>query len=266
MIVPAGQTCVFAGAQIQGSVSVHPGARLEDAPLTINLVRGNLTSQQAAAVELRSTRVVGNVELKQTASTIVLGPGFSAGANLKLEQGARVLIDSATVTGDVDVIKIMAGVEAVEVRDAIIGGKLTIADSLAGEIAVVDNAVEGDISVQNNIADLAGLAVDANQAMGNLEVKNNNVPTELATASVSLNDVDRNLVIDNNLIDTREPFDMAANQVADNMNVIKNRGSTTKVVIANVVADTLACFDNDDNLGTFVGGPNLASRAEGQCF
>ena len=265
VIVPEGQMCTLAGAQVQGSVLVRPGARLNDVPATTNLVHGSLTSDRATAVELQSTRVLGNVELKMTSSNILLGAGFSVDGNLKLEQGARVLIDSATVGGEVEVVKIMAGVESVEVRNTVVGGKLTVIDSIAGTVAVTENQVEGGLAVQNNVADIGGLAVDDNRVVGNLEVKNNNVPdtTPTAVASVSLNDVDSNLVIDNNLIDTAQPFTISANQVDDNMFVTKNRGSTTKEVTLNVVAETLGCFDNDQ---PFIGGPNLANDAQGQCF
>ena len=178
----------------------------------------------------------------------------------------RALVDGVTVAGSVEVVKMMAGPDAVEVRNSDIGGKLSIVDSVAGEIAVLGNEVRGGLSVQKNVADVAGLAVDANQVTGDLEVKDNNVPSELAKASVSMNAAGKSVIIDNNLIDTAPPFDMNANQVADSMLVTKNRGSTIKTVIGNVVVKKLACFDNDDIFGTFVGGPNVASQTEGQCF
>ena len=52
------------------------------------------------------------------------------------------------------------------------------------------------------------------------------------------------------------------NRVAQNLQVFKNTGVGPKRVQLNTVLGNLQCFEN---LG-FVGGPNFAQRAEGQCF
>jgi hypothetical protein len=54
------------------------------------------------------------------------------------------------------------------------------------------------------------------------------------------------------------------NRVAQNLQVFKNQGGG-KTVAGNVVGENLQCFDNEPQ-ATFVGGPNAARKAEGQCF
>jgi hypothetical protein len=58
-------------------------------------------------------------------------------------------------------------------------------------------------------------------------------------------------------------FQIGDNQVARNLQVYRNLGLASKFVGGNTVGGALQCFDNDL---PFVGGPNTAQNAEGQCF
>ena len=53
------------------------------------------------------------------------------------------------------------------------------------------------------------------------------------------------------------------NQVGKNLTVLRNLQGDFKTVAANTVGRTVQCFENDE---PFIGGPNTASNAEGQCF
>jgi hypothetical protein len=59
-------------------------------------------------------------------------------------------------------------------------------------------------------------------------------------------------------------MNIVGNQVAQNLQVFKNKGlGSTKFVLGNTVGQNLQCFENDER---FIGGPNAAQKAEGQCF
>ena len=53
------------------------------------------------------------------------------------------------------------------------------------------------------------------------------------------------------------------NVVAGHLKVLRNSGNNPKTVTGNTVGKKIQCFDNDE---PFVGGPNVAQKAEGQCF
>jgi hypothetical protein len=51
-------------------------------------------------------------------------------------------------------------------------------------------------------------------------------------------------------------------EVAQDLQVFKNRGPSPKVVTGNTVGENLQCFENDP---PFTGQPNVAKKAERQC-
>jgi hypothetical protein len=78
------------------------------------------------------------------------------------------------------------------------------------------------------------------------------------------NDVPRgNILVQENLLPASEGLFVDRNAVGGNLQVFKNRGEGPKSVLDNVVRQNLQCKENDE---PFVGGPNLAPKAEGQCF
>lgn len=78
------------------------------------------------------------------------------------------------------------------------------------------------------------------------------------------NDVARgNIFVQENIIPAPEVMAVDRNTVGGNLQVFKNRGDGLKTVLENVVREDLQCKENDP---PFLGGPNVARKAEGQCF
>jgi hypothetical protein len=78
------------------------------------------------------------------------------------------------------------------------------------------------------------------------------------------NDVaEGNIKVQENLIPAPEVLAVDRNTVDGNVQVFKNRGNGMKTVTGNVVRENLQCKENDP---PFAGGPNLAAKAEDQCF
>lgn len=72
-----------------------------------------------------------------------------------------------------------------------------------------------------------------------------------------------NIQVENNFIPPGEALQVARNTVGGNVQVFKNRGPGQKDVAENVVREAIQCRGNDQ---PFIGGPNVAAEAEGQCF
>ena len=78
------------------------------------------------------------------------------------------------------------------------------------------------------------------------------------------NTVGGNLVVLENVIGpTIGGLIVVGNQVRENLQVFKNMGPGPKHVNTNIVGANLQCFENEP---PFAGGPNVAAKAEGQCF
>lgn len=72
-----------------------------------------------------------------------------------------------------------------------------------------------------------------------------------------------NIFAQENLIPASELMFVDGNTVGGDLQVFKNRGNGAKSVMGNVVREDLQCKENDP---PFVGGPNVAAKAEDQCF
>jgi hypothetical protein len=71
-----------------------------------------------------------------------------------------------------------------------------------------------------------------------------------------------NIQVEENIIPPLEALAVGRNTVGGNVQVFKNRGPGQKTVVENVVRQNLQCRRNDE---PFVGQPNVAGKAEGQC-
>ena len=92
---------------------------------------------------------------------------------------------------------------------------------------------------------------------GNIEIeKNTSAVVELVGNRVNKG----NIKVEENF--TTGEFRIVGNRVAQNLQVFKNRGPAAKTVQSNTVGQDLQCFENDP---AFVGSPNFARKAEGQC-
>jgi hypothetical protein len=104
---------------------------------------------------------------------------------------------------------------------------------------------------------------------GNVQVKEN-VAAAGDLVRVTSNRVAQNLQVEDNVVArVRNPpffffhgLFVAGNTVGQNLQVFKNTGPGAKDVSLNTVSESLQCFDNDP---PFVGFPNVAREAQGQC-
>jgi len=102
--------------------------------------------------------------------------------------------------------------------------------------------------------------VDAAMVGGNLTVTKNVNPSVL---EVEFNTVGGGVKVEKNAVPTGTSMTVLGNAVGDKMVVSGNSGSGNKQVVTNKVAGNLRCVNNS---APFVGGPNNASTAQGQCF
>lgn len=72
-----------------------------------------------------------------------------------------------------------------------------------------------------------------------------------------------NIKVERNFIPPAEVLAVARNTVGGNVQVFRNTGPGGKNVAGNLVRQNLQCKENDP---PFNGGPNIARKAEGQCF
>jgi hypothetical protein len=116
-----------------------------------------------------------------------------------------------------------------------------------------------------------GLSVNAfvcgaRLSKGNIAVEKSNGTVAVGSALEACpgNDVAHgNIIVQENVIPAPEVMAVSRNIVGGNVQVFKNRGDGPKTVMGNVVRENLQCKENDP---PFVGGPNLAGKAEEQCF
>lgn len=109
------------------------------------------------------------------------------------------------------------------------------------EVALCDNTITGNVSLQRNTGFIAigftGLDCGGNLVGGNVSVTD------------SLTNAPDQFHVDNNL-------------VGGNTQINDNAGNGTKTVQNNLINLTLSCFGNQN---PFIGTPNNADKAEGQC-
>jgi hypothetical protein len=123
-----------------------------------------------------------------------------------------------------------------------------------------DSHVGGNMSVDNagNLV-FASCAVFTNATIdGNVTCNNGNPGSpHILTPSTIGGSVD--------LVSNTGPFGIRilGSHIGANVHVNNNSGTGLNGVVGNIIANTLVCQNN--NL-PFVGGPNVAARAQGQCF
>jgi hypothetical protein len=202
-----------------------------------------------------------------------VGPETGTFENVVVPRDAFCTLSNSTVTGDIKalrgstlfMINMTVGgsiegnkadnVELAAINGArnLVGGSIRIRDGGEGAFICGTDLPEGDIEVermfgfngQNGFVHLGGSICEGGFGGGNT----------LAQGSIR---VKRN---------TNTTFgiglEIVGNTVGGDLQVLRNQGPQTKLVQNNTVAGKLQCFDNES---PFVGGPNTASVAEGQCF
>jgi hypothetical protein len=291
VIVPEGQACLLSGADIQGNLFVRAGALLgddnEDPFGAPNVVRGNLRAEGGEFVGLENTRVFGNADLKASNIDLIgvnLVPGgfrqFRVDGNLIIEEATRVVVAFASVGRNLRAINLRAPTFGVLIRGVNqvgepgqvgefgrIGGNVVVKDSVASQIEVNQNILDGRVDVRGNVTTEGGVAVSYNDALGNISIVDNeprDVSVSFGGLDVQGNQTGGNLDVIDNVVQTLpgSGSSITSNEVDGNMAVIRTRGTGAKTVTRNTVAGTLRCFENDP---PFVGAPNIAAKLQGQC-
>ena len=226
-------TLAFAVVAVACSDTTAPVARTAHAP--------------RLAVSPGNTRCVGtlppgtyqNVTVPEGAScvlehSVVLG-------NVTARERSSLTMFNVRVEANVHALKAdFLGISAVPIGAGTVGENIHVhgADSPNALFSVFINQIEvkrGNIHVEQNNA-------------GGIAVINNTV--ELGSILIQNNDA----AFFNSIRD---------NRVGRNVIVIGNSGPGPKAVQNNYLPGKVICFRNDE---PFVGGPNFAQSAEGQCF
>lgn len=177
--------------------------------------------------------------------------------NVVVPPGATCSLSNSTVRGNVKALeRSTLSVSNTQVRGSIEGDKANIVQIFGGTVG-------GNISIKESTFTPSGLVaafISGTVVLeGNVEIQKN-VANAVRVFGVTLNK--GNMKIEDNVTAV---FDVtiSGNRVAQNLQVFKNKGAGRKTVSGNTVGQDLQCFENDP---PFVGGPNTAGKAEGQCF
>jgi hypothetical protein len=179
--------------------------------------------------------------------------GATVLGNVKALERSTLFVFASAVRGDVQ------GDKAREVRvqfESQVDGDVQVKGTDPGSFNAVDINVRvgGDVQFEDGEGTVF---IDAARIAGDVEV------TKYAgRVEVEFNTVAGEVKIQENVIGP-EGMSVVQNQVAGNMGVFKNTGPGEKHVVSNMVRQNLQCFENAP---PFVGGPNVAGKAEGQCF
>jgi hypothetical protein len=169
--------------------------------------------------------------------------------NVKALRGSSLFMTNNGIAGNVD-----------GVRPRWIG---SLNDSIGGNFSVTGATGPG--------FPFLGLSVNAficnaRLPRGNVEVKRSTGGTVAVGSLIGFcpgNAVaEGNVKVEQNVIPPPEQLAVARNTVGGNVQVFKNRGQGQKTVAENTVGENLQCKRNHD---PFVGAPNVARNAEGQC-
>jgi hypothetical protein len=182
--------------------------------------------------------------------------GAHVTGDVRVREEGTLLSEGATIDGSV----LGPNVRQVDLRfETQVGGDVLIKGANPGTRNGFDiNArVGGDALLEKN---QGNVFVDGAFVEGNLEVSKNISDRFL---HVEFNTVGGNIKVEKNVIQSPSFMSVLGNQVTGNLQVLKNTGTGSKQVVNNTVSENLQCFDNDP---PFVGGPNVAQQAEGQCF
>jgi hypothetical protein len=212
--------------------AVDPLLATTDAPASQNGANSSVDDDRCSGIVAGGTYETIKVE---EGSTCTLR-GVIVRGNVVALKNARLFIEDSRVDGNIQ----GENAAVVHVRGGRLGGSLQIQEGIStGElgVSITGGTVLTQGSIQITKMRTGQIVVsDAILEKGNLQIEENAVSTGLET--------------------TR-------NRVAQNLEVRKNLGGAAKVVRDNTVGQKLECKENES---PFVGGPNVASEAEGQCF
>jgi len=191
--------------------------------------------------------------------------------NIVVPPGAFCLLENSTVNGSV---------KALENSTLSIFGRVTVHGNVDGDKAdIVDmlgiggrNLVLGSIQIKEG-GSTGGFSY---ARVCGTDLPNGNIQIEKMKNYVLVGGprfcntgntlAKGNIKVEENSIGFPVPFgemEVSRNTVGGNVQVFKNVGPGLKFVQGNTVREDLQCFENTL---PFVGGPNTAGKAEGQCF
>jgi hypothetical protein len=215
--------CVGSLIQTYDNVVVPPGASCS---LAGARVRGNVLVGAGASLSV-SSRPMGSGGLGAANPSIVEG-------NVQGDNASSLSIFQSRVRGDVQV---KGGSGGVSFFIATVGGNVQL-EAMAGRISLVAASVGGGLEVTKTTG---GIDLVFNSVAGTIKVADNVVPTRALGAGMEIN----------------------SNRTPADLQVVKNTGPGSKVIVGNQVGHSLQCFGNT---ASFVGGPNPAAKRQGQCF
>jgi hypothetical protein len=200
---------------------------------TFTIIEGNLTAYEGAFLHMEGVRVLGNLKLMKDTETNLV---------------------NSSVGGHIDA----NGIRRLDAGLASVDGNVTIKNSTGGEQIDLGTfeVRNGDIRIFNNEVDLIRVWGNSFVHQGSLQIRNNTA----GSMNVEDTDVAQDVQIRQN--DVLTAYLIQRTIVRRDMDVLDNQ-SPTATVSLNTVTQTLRCFNN---AVVFIGGPNVAGNAEGQCF
>ena len=187
----------------------------------------------------------------QSCTGVVAGGTYE---NVTVPEGSTCTLRGVTVRGNVVALKNARLI----VEDSRVGGN--IQGKSAALVHVRGGRLGGDLQVDEGVSTgELGVSITGGTVLeqGNIQIM------KMRTGQVVVSDAvleKGNLQLEEN--EVTNGLEVARNRVAQNLEVRKNRGGGAKVVRENTVGQKVECKENDS---PFVGGPNAASEAEGQC-
>jgi hypothetical protein len=174
--------------------------------------------------------------------------------NILVPPGQTCSLANATVLGNVKALE----------NSRLFASNNTIRGNVDGDKADVVQLFGGTVGGNIQIKEGGNPFGDFDVFVGFTTLFNGNIQIEKMTGESSVFDV----TLLNGTVKSEENtvfgfFGIQNNNIRQNLQVFKNTGGGPKVVLANVVGDTITC---KENAPPFTGGPNTAPKKEGQCF
>jgi hypothetical protein len=202
--------------------------------------------------------------------TVCVGPLSGTHDNVVVPPGANCTLSGAIVKGNVTALRS----SSLGTNLSRIGGNIeahrprfvgSFGDTIGGNFSVT--GATGDPGFIFPPFNVTVFVCGSSLPNGNIVVKrsmNGTVAVGSLLAACPGNTVGKgNIQVEHNFIPPGEALAVARNTVGGNVQVFKNRGPGQKNVAENVVRQNLQCRQNDE---PFVGQPNVARKAEGQCM
>lgn len=209
----------------------------EDCEMVGATVTGNVLVKSGASLRASFSTISGNVTGTDS-EWVCLQFGSEAGGNFNVRGGAvgtTTGFDISTSVGGNAKVSENAGLTFIDAAE--VGGNVDISKN-TGTLEIEHNTIGGNVNIHDNVVPATYTGGPATPGPGGC-----GVPTSFILGAGGMS------IFNNQL-------------PSNNMQVFKNTGPGNKQVVANTV-ERVRCFGNSL---PFVGGPNVAEEAEGQCF